>query len=287
MQILETERLALRHLVPDDLDALFALYSDEELRRYFPDGTLSYDETRAELEWFCNGHPEHPELGLWATIHKASGRFIGRCGLLPWTLDGRPEVEVAYLLDKAYWGQGLATEAASAIAAYGFETLGLTRLICLIHPENRASMQVARRIGMELEREGGDEHGPYLIFARAKGPTFIEEAGVAVVEGQEGQPLLSTVDDTTTLIELCWSYGAQGAMLYATNLTPGFFDLSTGEAGAILQKLQNYRLRLAVVAPPGSVTMSRRFAELLAEVQGGRDFGVFPTREAARAWFAR
>lgn len=168
MLILETERLALRRLLPDDLDALFALYSDPQIRQYFPEGTLSYAETREELEWFLNGHPRHPELGLWATIHKPSGRFIGRCGLLPWTIDGRDEVEVAYLLDKAFWGQGLATEAATALVRYGFERLNLTRLICMIDPRNQASIGVARRIGMSLEQEREDEQGPYLLFARGR-----------------------------------------------------------------------------------------------------------------------
>src|SRR5262245_41514066 len=62
--ILETHRLRFRRLVLDDLDALFALYRDKETRQYFPDGTdgtLTYDETRQEIAWFLQGHPEHPE----------------------------------------------------------------------------------------------------------------------------------------------------------------------------------------------------------------------------------
>ena len=168
MIILETNRLILRRLVLADLDALFALYSDPEIRRYFPEGTLSYEETKEEVEWFLNGHPEQPQLGLWATIHKESNQFIGRCGLLPWTIDQRPEVEVAYLLDKAYWGQGLGTEAAQAVLDYGFEQLGLSRLVCFIDPENLASMKVARNIGMTFEREGRDNTGLFLIFSRNK-----------------------------------------------------------------------------------------------------------------------
>lgn len=165
MKILETDRLILRHLLPTDLDSLFALYSDQEVRRYFPEGTLTYQETREELEWFLNGHPDHPELGLWATIHKETNQFIGRCGLLPWTIDQRPEVEVAYLLGKEYWGQGLGTEAARAIVKYGFETLGLSRLICLIDRDNQASIKVASKIGMSFEKEGEDEKGPFLLYS--------------------------------------------------------------------------------------------------------------------------
>lgn len=168
MVILETNRLILRHLVMDDLDELFALYRDPEIRQYFPEGVLNLEETKEELEWHMNGHPRHPELGLWATIHKETGKFIGRCGLLPWEIDGRLEVEIAYLLDKSFWHQGLATESAQGILKYGFEKLHLSRLICLIDPENIASQRVAKRIGMTLGRkvDGIDgDNFPTLIYS--------------------------------------------------------------------------------------------------------------------------
>ena len=168
MIILETKRLFLRHLLMEDLNQLYALYRDPEIRKYFPEGVLTLEETREELEWHMNGHPRHPELGLWATIHKETGEFIGRCGLLPWKIDGTLEVEIAYLLDKSFWHQGLATEAALGILHYGFEKLNLNRLICLIDPENIASQKVAERIGMTLERrvEGIDgDNFPTLIYS--------------------------------------------------------------------------------------------------------------------------
>ena len=174
MLILETPRLLLRRLVSDDLDALYALYRDPEMRRYFPvegalpDRTLTREETWEELEWFMNGHPRHPELGLWATILKETGEFIGRCGLLPWTIDGQDEVEVAYMIDKRFWRRGLGAEAARGIRDYAFEQLGLSRLICMIDGENAASIGVATAIGMTFEREAVDEHGPYQISSMAK-----------------------------------------------------------------------------------------------------------------------
>ena len=97
MVILETERLTLRHLEPGDLDALHALYRDPEIRRYFPDGTRTLEETKEELEAFLDGHPRDPRLGLWATIERSTGMFLGRCGLLLWNVDGVAEVELAYL----------------------------------------------------------------------------------------------------------------------------------------------------------------------------------------------
>ena len=70
MKILETDRLILKRQVPTDLDDLFALYCDPDVSKYIPDAPRSYEEAREELEWFMNGHPKHPELGLWATIHQ-------------------------------------------------------------------------------------------------------------------------------------------------------------------------------------------------------------------------
>jgi RimJ/RimL family protein N-acetyltransferase len=168
MKILETERLLLRHQVPEDLDALWALYCDPEITRYIPDAPRSYAEAKEELEWFMHGHPKHPELGLWATIHKESGQFIGRCGLLPWSIDGQDEVEVAYTLAREYWGQGLATEVAGAIVIYAFEKLGLTRLICVIDREHQASINVATKIGMTFERESRDSMGPFMVYSISK-----------------------------------------------------------------------------------------------------------------------
>lgn len=166
--ILETKRLILRPLTMDDLDALFALYRDPEIRKYFPEGTLTYEETKEELEWIIDVYYGKYGFGLWATIHKETGEFIGRCGLLPWTIDGRSEVEVAYLLAKEYWGQGLGTEVAQAILQYGFEQLNLSRLICMADPENQASRRVAEKMGMTLEREEEIEGYPTALYSRSK-----------------------------------------------------------------------------------------------------------------------
>ena len=167
MIILETKRLTLRHLEMGDLDALYRLYRDPQLREHFPDGTRTLSETREELEWFLHGHPGRPELGLWATVERSTGAFLGRCGLLPWTIDGQSEVELAYLIDKSRWGEGLATEAARGIIQHARTELRLTRLICLIMPGNAASAAVATKVGMAFEREHTVESHLCHIYSRA------------------------------------------------------------------------------------------------------------------------
>ena len=162
--ILETERLLLRHQVIEDLDDLWALYCDPEITKYIPDAPRSRKEAQEELEWHMHGHPKHPELGLWATIHKETGKFIGRCGLLPWTIDDVNEVEVAYTIARNYWGQGLGSEAAQAILKYGFEKLHLSRMVCLIDPENKASQKVAEKMGMAWEKTVNGYEGDHIPF---------------------------------------------------------------------------------------------------------------------------
>lgn len=166
--ILETKRLQLRHQVLSDLDGLWALYQNPNITKYIPDAPRSREEAREELEWHMHGHPKHPELGLWATIHKETGKFIGRCGLLPWTIDGQYDVEVAYTLAEDFWGQGLGSEAAQGILQYGFETLKLKRMICLIDPDNIPSQRVAERIGMRFEKEASDEYGVFHVYGMHK-----------------------------------------------------------------------------------------------------------------------
>src|ERR1041385_8748175 len=103
-----------------------------------------------------------------------------------------------------------------------------------------------------------------------------------VIEGPSGEPLMSEAGDVDRVIEACYSNRIRLVLLYAENLPDRFFDLSSCQAGAILQKLRNYRMRLAVVAP--GVQLSDRFRDLMTEERKDRWFGVFDTREDARAW---
>ncbi|MBC7879419.1 MAG: GNAT family N-acetyltransferase [Anaerolineales bacterium] len=150
----------------DDLDALFALYSDADVKKYVYSEAMTHEETKEELEWAIKVYAEQPGFGLWATIYKETGEFIGRCGLLQWTIEERPEVEVTYMLSKKYWGQGLGTEIAQALMQYGFEQLKLPRLICCIDKENQASINVATNLGMIFEKEMDTGEGPELLYSK-------------------------------------------------------------------------------------------------------------------------
>jgi hypothetical protein len=111
-----------------------------------------------------------------------------------------------------------------------------------------------------------------------------DEDGVQFVEGQPGETLMARVGDVNRVIEACWEQGATAALLYADNMSPSFFDLSSGEAGEILQKLRNYHIRLAVVYDPGAVKLSSRFGEMVDDERRGPHFGLFDSRQTAVDW---
>lgn len=162
---LETDRLLLRTPVPDDAEALAPMYADPDVMRYVGDGrTLTRADTERSVKrmidrWEADG------FGLFTTVRKEDGAIIGRVGLLVWNTDTwepttrveaanvPSEVEVGYTLGKPYWGHGYATEAAGAVRDYALGELGAERLIALIIHGNIASENVARKLGLEYERD--------------------------------------------------------------------------------------------------------------------------------------
>lgn len=95
---------------------------------------------------------------------------------------------------------------------------------------------------------------------------------------------MRSADDAGLVIEACYSKGVDSALLFAENLTENFFDLSSGEAGVILQKLRTYRIRIAVVYNPELVRFSSRFGEMAEEEGRTGYFRLFESEQAAREW---
>ena len=149
--LIETERLVIRDLSASDVEALARMWCDPEVTRFLG-GSRDSAEVRRILEEDA-GSATPPDVDLWPVLEKGSGQVVGHCGLLEKEVDGSAEVELVYVLARAAWGRGYATEAAAAIRGYAQEHLGLQRLIALIAPENRASERVALKVCMRLERE--------------------------------------------------------------------------------------------------------------------------------------
>jgi RimJ/RimL family protein N-acetyltransferase len=152
---IETQRLLLRQWRDDDVEPYARICADAEVMRYIGGGAaLTREQSEAQISDFVRHWEEHG-FGLWAIEHKASGAFVGFVGLSHqdgWT-ESEHKREVGWRLDPAYWGRGFATEGAVASVRYGFEVLGLERIISIIQPENKASRRVAEKAGLSLQGE--------------------------------------------------------------------------------------------------------------------------------------
>lgn len=159
---LETERLVLRPYRMEDLDAIAPILGDPETMRYYP-APFTREKSR---QWIESNLARYRDdgFGLWVMETKDGG-VVGNCGLVRQTVDGLPEVEVGWHVERSLWGRGLAPEAGRACCDYAFDVLRLTRVISLIRPENLPSRRVAEKLGMAIDKE--TEHGNYRHFVYA------------------------------------------------------------------------------------------------------------------------
>lgn len=182
--ILETERLALRPLQLSDISAVHDIFGDAEVMR-FGDGP----QTKQWIQdWLMDRIGEYDNDSgtlVWAVVHQDSHHVIGYCGLFCFPdVCGQPETEIGYRFARRYWGYGYATEAAQAVRDYALTSLGITRLIAIIDPSNVASIHVAKKLGMQYEKDvmfAGYNHPDY-VYAFVK-REVVDTKGVSVNEG--------------------------------------------------------------------------------------------------------
>jgi len=163
MYIVKTDRLVLRQMNENDEDHLMHIFSDPVAMQYYP-STKTREQARSWIQWNQNNYEKHG-TGLWICELKEEGTFVGQCGIVPQTVDERSEMEIGYLFVRAYWGKGLATEAAMAVKEYGFTSMGRSRLISMIYKPNLPSIQVAKRIRMSFEKETRINNRETLIYS--------------------------------------------------------------------------------------------------------------------------
>lgn len=144
---IETERLKLRAFTADDWESYAEMYSDASFVRYLSGKPLSKEQTWENLAIIL-GHWALLGYGIWALEKIDTGELVGRAGLL--SLPGWPGIEVCWALGPKFWGNGYATEGARASINWAFTNTGIPRLISLIHPENKASVCVALRLGEQF-----------------------------------------------------------------------------------------------------------------------------------------
>ena len=144
-RILETERLILREYVQADFDGLYAILSDAETMQHYP---KPYDArgTQRWLDWSLDNYQRYG-FGLWAIELKATGEFIGDCGITMQNIDGESLPEIGYHVNKAHWRKGYAKETIEAIVEYGRNTLNLKQIWANIAADNIASIALFESCG--------------------------------------------------------------------------------------------------------------------------------------------
>lgn len=157
--LLETPRLRLRELMLEDVEYVLEIFSDTETVQY-----LSHTKDRAQVQAWIHWAQEQYQLhgwGMWAIELQESGQFVGECGLIEQkNIDGRDEMELAYHLVRRWWHHGFATEAAGAVRDWAFAQ-GFPRLVSYIDIRNIASIRVAEKNGMVLEKTLSPAQNPW------------------------------------------------------------------------------------------------------------------------------
>jgi RimJ/RimL family protein N-acetyltransferase len=177
---LETERLTLRKPEPGDRDGYAELWGDPEVVRFLGGRTQSPEEAAKGIDRMLKQWDRHG-VGLFSVLRKEDERLVGRVGYLLWDserwvnamheeLEEPLELEIGWVIARAFWNEGYATEAAMTCRDHALGPLGRNRVISLIAPENVASIRVAEKIGERYERDVdiGASVGPVGIYALQK-----------------------------------------------------------------------------------------------------------------------
>jgi ribosomal-protein-alanine N-acetyltransferase len=146
---LETPRLLLRELRPEDAAAAFEFYSDAEVVRYYDSPLGELEQARREIA-HQRRRFEDGEAIRWGIVVKGEGRVVGTCGYFARDTACR-HATLSYVLARRHWNKGLMTEALEAIVRFGFERYGLHRIEAHVAVPNRASLHLLHKLGFREE----------------------------------------------------------------------------------------------------------------------------------------
>ena len=164
----KTARLVLRHLRPDDLDALHELCSDPDVMRWVGDGT-SLSRTDCE-RWIAVSQQNYATRGFgnFAVASRDTGEFMGYGGIV--YARQSSDAEIIYALAKRYWRKGYVSELTPVLLDFALKQCNLKRVIATIAPENMVSRRIVERAGMLFENETLDEDGlPMRVYGAQQG----------------------------------------------------------------------------------------------------------------------
>ncbi|UCD75181.1 MAG: GNAT family N-acetyltransferase [Phycisphaerales bacterium] len=148
---LETERLVLRPLTPDDAPAVFRLYSDEAVTAFLGFDALKDEEQAAEIIREAIQRFEERRGMRWGIILRQTSDLIGTCSYKRWEWARASRAELGCDLLRAYWGTGLMTEALRETIRLGFEVTGVNRIEAMVFEGAERSVTLLNKLGFQLE----------------------------------------------------------------------------------------------------------------------------------------
>lgn len=160
---IETKRLFLREMVPNDFSALYTVLADSDIMQHYP---YTFDESRVR-GWIARNMERYETdgFGLWAVCLKESGKMIGDCGLTLQNINGQIKPEIGYHVAKAYRRKGYAKEAAQAVRDWAFQNTAFDALYSYMKAENLPSIATAQANEMTLTEQYTDSEGEQtLVF---------------------------------------------------------------------------------------------------------------------------
>ena len=147
----QTERFILREILPSDSEGMFELDSDEEVHQYLGNNPVSTLQQSIDVIHHIRQQYSDHGIGRWAIIDKKTNDFIGWTGLKFITDNYNNHqncYDLGYRLIKRYWGQGIATETATASLKYAFEKLDVAEIFAMTESENQSSQRILQKVGL-------------------------------------------------------------------------------------------------------------------------------------------
>ncbi|HEV2593620.1 MAG TPA: GNAT family N-acetyltransferase [Sphingomicrobium sp.] len=168
---IETERLVLRPFAAEDLDALAAIWADEEVVRYIGGQKLSREDTWRRSLAACGQWP-YVGFGYWIVEARAGGTVVGQLGFADFKRDMEPklegEPELGYVFAPSVHGQGIAREACEAVLSWADANLDAASYPAIISPANDASIRLAERLGFQREPDATYRGDSIALFRRPR-----------------------------------------------------------------------------------------------------------------------
>ena len=169
---IDTERLTMRCPRLEDFEEALAMWGDPKIVRYISGKPSTPEEMWARLLRYV-GHWDLMGFGFWVVREKSTGRFVGEVGLADFRRDIDPSLgeskEAGWVLSPWAHGKGFATEAVRAALRWVEGRFGPERVVCIIDPENEASLKVAHKCGFHEFSRGTYKGEPTLMLERVPG----------------------------------------------------------------------------------------------------------------------